>query len=162
MEGLLLDMDASFARKALFAGRLPQDMDKAFRAYLTTNLIMREKKGFSLRQVCGEYIMVAVGKENIDFSNVVSMNETSVFLWNTFQDKDFTEEDMAKALFDEYDVSMENAQRRSRPREAMGFGGHHRGRRRAGGCSCRRARGSSIIRSGRKAQEGGLLQASAA
>ena len=48
-----------------------------------------------MRQVCGEYIMVAVGKENIDFSNVVSMNETSVFLWNTFQDKDFTEEDMA-------------------------------------------------------------------
>ena len=72
---------------------------------------MREKKGFSLRQVCGEYIMVAVGKENIDFSNVVSMNETSVFLWNTFQDKDFTEEDMAKALFDEYDVSMENARK---------------------------------------------------
>ena len=64
-----------------------------------------------MRQVCGEYIMVAVGKENIDFSNVVSMNETSVFLWNTFQDKDFTEEDMAKALFDEYDVSMENARK---------------------------------------------------
>lgn len=115
-----------------------------------------------MRQVCGEYIMVAVGKENIDFSNVVSMNETSVFLWNTFQDKDFTEEDMAKALFDEYDVSMENARKDVADLvKQWALAGIIEGED-VPEVAPRRARGSSIIRSGRKAQEGGLLQAAAA
>ena len=44
---------------------------------------MRKKPGFNLRDVCGEQIVVAEGKENIDFSNIISMNETSAFLWET-------------------------------------------------------------------------------
>ena len=38
---------------------------------------MKAKKGFNLRDVCGEKIIVAEGKENIDFSNIISMNESS-------------------------------------------------------------------------------------
>ena len=38
---------------------------------------MKAKKGFNLRNVCGEQIIVAEGKENIDFSNIISMNEFS-------------------------------------------------------------------------------------
>ena len=44
---------------------------------------MRAKKGFKLRNICGENIIVAEGKENIDFTNIISMNETSAFLWET-------------------------------------------------------------------------------
>lgn len=44
---------------------------------------MRKKPGFNLRDVCGEQIVVAEGKENIDFSNIISMNETSAFIWET-------------------------------------------------------------------------------
>ena len=36
---------------------------------------MKAKKGFNLRNVCGEQIIVAEGKENIDFSNIISMND---------------------------------------------------------------------------------------
>ena len=42
---------------------------------------MRTKNGFNLRTVCGENIIVAEGKENIDFSNIISMNESSAYLW---------------------------------------------------------------------------------
>ena len=42
---------------------------------------MKAKTGFALRKICGEQIMVAEGKENIDYTNVISMNETSAFLW---------------------------------------------------------------------------------
>lgn len=42
---------------------------------------MKTKIGFNLRQVCGENIIVAEGEENIDFSNIISMNESSAFLW---------------------------------------------------------------------------------
>lgn len=66
---------------------------------------MKTKKGFSLREICGEYVLVAEGKENIDFSNIISMNETGVFLWRKADAMDtFTEDDLVKALTDEYEV----------------------------------------------------------
>lgn len=37
---------------------------------------MKAKNGFNLRTVCGENILVAEGEENIDFSNIISMNES--------------------------------------------------------------------------------------
>ena len=65
---------------------------------------MKAKKGFNLRNVCGEQIIVAEGKENIDFSNIISMNESSAYLWEAIQGKEFTIEDLAQLLTDEYDV----------------------------------------------------------
>lgn len=67
-------------------------------------IIMRQKKGFNLRNVCGEQIIVAEGKENIDFSNIISMNESSAFLWKNLEGKDFDVEDMARLIAGEYDV----------------------------------------------------------
>ena len=65
---------------------------------------MKAKKGFNLRTVCGEQIIVAEGKENIDFSNIISMNESSAYLWNEIADKEFTPDDLAKLLLDRYEV----------------------------------------------------------
>lgn len=68
---------------------------------------MRTKKGFNLRSVCGEQIIVAEGIENIDFSKIIRMNESSAYLWNAIKDKDFSVDDLAQLLSDEYDVDME-------------------------------------------------------
>lgn len=65
---------------------------------------MKAKPGFNIRNVCGENIIVAEGKENMDFSNIISMNESSAFLWNGIQGKDFTIEDLAKMLTDNYQI----------------------------------------------------------
>ena len=65
---------------------------------------MKEKKGFNLRNVCGEQIIVAEGKENIDFSNIISMNESSAYLWKELSGKEFSVEDMAELLEKEYEV----------------------------------------------------------
>ena len=71
---------------------------------------MKAKTGFNLRTVCGENIIVAEGKENIDFSNIISMNESSAYLWKNIQEKEsFTTDDLAQLLFDEHDVDMETA-----------------------------------------------------
>ena len=59
---------------------------------------MRKKPGFNLRDVCGEQIVVAEGKENIDFSNIISMNETSAFIWEALGDKEFDADMMASLL----------------------------------------------------------------
>jgi hypothetical protein len=65
---------------------------------------MKTKKGFRLRNICGENVIVAEGVENIDFSRIISMNETSAFLWNGIQGKDFTEDDLVTLLLSEYEV----------------------------------------------------------
>ena len=72
---------------------------------------MKAKTGFNLRNVCGEQVIVAEGRENIDFSNIISMNETSAYLWNAIQGKDFTVDDLVELLTQEYDVDEQTARK---------------------------------------------------
>lgn len=65
---------------------------------------MKAKKGFRLTEVCGQTMLIAEGEENIDFSNIISMNESSKLLWESIQGKDFTAEDLAKILVDNYEI----------------------------------------------------------
>jgi hypothetical protein len=65
---------------------------------------MKKKSGFVLRQVCGENIIVAEGKENIDFSSIIAMNESSAYLWEKIGEDSFTSESMATMLTEEYDI----------------------------------------------------------
>lgn len=71
---------------------------------------MKTRPGFNLRQLCGENIIVAEGEQNIDFSNIISMNESAAYLWQKLQPLDqFTAADMARLLREEYEVSEEQA-----------------------------------------------------
>ena len=70
---------------------------------------MRIKKGFELREVCGEHIIVAYGIENIDFNKVISLNESATFLWKQIADKDFDAATMTSLLCQEYEVDEETA-----------------------------------------------------
>lgn len=70
---------------------------------------MKAKPGFSLRNVCGEHIIVAEGQDNIDFSKVISMNESAAYLWQAVNGKEFTAETLAAMLMDEYEVDSDTA-----------------------------------------------------
>lgn len=63
---------------------------------------MKAKSGFNLREICGEQIIVSEGKENIDFTNIISMNETSAFLWNEVKGREFTLDELADLLVNNY------------------------------------------------------------
>ena len=65
---------------------------------------MKKKVGFKLRSICGEQVIVAEGKENIDFSKIISMNETSAYLWEAVEGKEFTADTLAKLLTEQSDV----------------------------------------------------------
>lgn len=65
---------------------------------------MKKKPGFRLTDVCGVNVLIAEGKENIDFSNIVSMNDTAKFLWESIDDSEFSEEELAKLLVDNYQI----------------------------------------------------------
>lgn len=70
---------------------------------------MKQKKGFELRSVSGEQIVIAKGLSNIDFSKVIQMNESSAYLWKEVQGKEFTPACLAELLTKEYDVDYDTA-----------------------------------------------------
>lgn len=72
---------------------------------------MRLKEGFNIHNVCGSYVIVAEGEENIDVTNVIGINETAAFIWESVSGKDFTVEDMVEALLSEYEVDRATAEK---------------------------------------------------
>ena len=73
---------------------------------------MKVKNGFNLREVCGENIIVAEGDENIDFSNIISMNESSAYLWQEVQKLDnFTIDTLTHLLCEQYEIDEATAKK---------------------------------------------------
>lgn len=62
-----------------------------------------------MRNVCGEKVVIATGLENLDFSKMISLNETAAYLWEAAEGKDFNEAQLVEALCKEYEVSPEQA-----------------------------------------------------
>lgn len=65
---------------------------------------MRIKKGFKLRTICGENIIVPEGIDNVNFRSIISLNESSAFLWESIIEKDFSKSTLIDLLTSEYEV----------------------------------------------------------
>lgn len=73
---------------------------------------MKVKNGFNLREVCGEHIIVAEGDENIDFSNIISMNESSAYLWEEVQKMGtFTVDNIVELICNQYEIDEATARK---------------------------------------------------
>ena len=59
--------------------------------------------------MCGENIVSGEGLEHINFNKLISLNSTAAFLWKALEGKEFTAEEMAQLLVDEYKIDMELA-----------------------------------------------------
>ena len=70
---------------------------------------MKIKNGFVLREMCGEFIVAAEGLQHINFNKLISLNSTAAFLWKALEGKEFTTEQMAALLVEEYGIDMELA-----------------------------------------------------
>ena len=71
---------------------------------------MKIKKGFILRTVCGENVIVGEGLDAINFGRMLCLNETAAWLWKqALEQGDFTADSLAKALCNDYDVSPDQA-----------------------------------------------------
>lgn len=71
---------------------------------------MKQKKGFVLRDVCGEKVIVGEGVETVDFGKLISLNDTATWAWEKASELgDFSAEQLSEALCQEYDVTPERA-----------------------------------------------------
>ena len=74
--------------------------------------IMNIKKGFVLREVCGEHVIVGEGLGAVNFGKLLALNETAAWLWKQAQEMgQFTVESLANRLCEEYEVTTEQAQK---------------------------------------------------
>ena len=72
---------------------------------------MQIKQGIVLNEVCGEHFLVPMGEENIDFSKLIALNESSLLLWKRMEQGDFTEDDLVQTILDEYEVDADTARK---------------------------------------------------
>ena len=64
---------------------------------------MRIKEEYKVREMAGEHIVVMQGRYGV--------NETSLWLWNRLQGREFGTDDVRDLLLGEYDVDAETAER---------------------------------------------------
>ena len=70
---------------------------------------MKIKEGFVLRTICGQSVVSGEGTANVNFSKLVSLNETAAYLFKAVGNEEFTPERLADLLTKEYEVDRETA-----------------------------------------------------
>ena len=71
---------------------------------------MKQKKGFTLREVCGQKVVVAEGLEAINFGKLVTLNETAAWIWKKATELgEFNAEQLADAVCETYPVERDRA-----------------------------------------------------
>ena len=65
---------------------------------------MKFKKGFRLRPLGKEFIVVGEDVEQVNFNRMIALNQSAAYLWRSVDGKDFTVEDLCELLLDEYEV----------------------------------------------------------
>lgn len=70
---------------------------------------MKIKEGFVLRTICGENVISGEGSANVNFSKLISLNESAAFLFKKVQGTEFTAEDLCNYLTEEYEVDEQRA-----------------------------------------------------
>lgn len=69
---------------------------------------MKLKEGFMLKEVAGSYIVIPVGQ--IDFTAMITVNETGAFLWERLMNHT-TIEELCADMVREYDIDESTAKR---------------------------------------------------
>ena len=69
---------------------------------------MKLKEGFMLKEVAGSYIVIPVGQ--VDFTAMITVNETGAFLWEQLMD-DSSLEELCANMVQEYAIDESTARR---------------------------------------------------
>ena len=70
---------------------------------------MKIKKGFLMREVAGENVVIAVGEAAKSFKGMIRLNPTGASLWKLLE-KDTDEAAMLSAMLDAYETDKETAE----------------------------------------------------
>lgn len=69
---------------------------------------MKIKEGFMLREVAGNYVVIAAGGDGLDFNSIITVNEIGALIWKKI-DEGKSEEEIIEDILKEYSVDKETA-----------------------------------------------------
>ena len=70
---------------------------------------MKFKEGYKVRSMAGENVVIMQGTAGSDMTRIISLNDSSLLLWNKLQDKEFEVADVANILVEEYEIDTDLA-----------------------------------------------------
>lgn len=70
---------------------------------------MRIKEGYKIRNIAGESVIVSIGQLDVNLTKVISLNPTSVWLWEELGHDEFDADRVASLLTDHYEVDYDQA-----------------------------------------------------
>lgn len=73
---------------------------------------MKIKKGFTLRTVMGQNIILAEGNNADSYGKIITLNDSAAMIWKELKGKDFDTDDIANLLLTHYD-DLDSAQARA-------------------------------------------------
>lgn len=65
---------------------------------------MRSKQGLQLRKIGKQYMIVEACSDNVNMSNVYSLNKTAAWMWQQLESADLTADELADRLCETYAV----------------------------------------------------------
>ena len=71
---------------------------------------MKLKKNLTIRKIGDEYMIVSDSGSGLDYTRVISLNNSAAYLVQEAQNKEFTQEEWVEMLMDKYDVDKERAE----------------------------------------------------
>ena len=78
---------------------------------------MKFKEGYKVRSIAGENVLILQGttirrgKDESDMTRIISLNNTSLMLWNALAGKEWDTADVAALLVEQYGIDTETAER---------------------------------------------------
>lgn len=70
---------------------------------------MKLKYRFVIREVAGQFVAVAVGRDNEKFNGMVKLNATGAYLMELLNQGDYSREELLSAMLDRYEVTEQRA-----------------------------------------------------
>lgn len=70
---------------------------------------MKIKKGFTLRTVMGQNVILAEGNNSDSYGKIITLNASAAMLWEELKGKTFEIEDAANLLITHYSISRDQA-----------------------------------------------------
>ncbi len=70
---------------------------------------MKVKSGFVVKEIAGQYVVIALGAASRVFNGIIKLNESGRFIWELLSEE-IERDEIVDALLKEYDVEREQAE----------------------------------------------------
>ena len=71
---------------------------------------MKIKEGYLVHEVAGNYVIIKIGQEAVNFNGLITLSESAKMLWDLLKN-DASIDDLVNKLLSEYEIDEETARR---------------------------------------------------